>query len=47
MGLLGIQERVSHLDGRFSVESTPGAGTVLRIVIPLAASAARSVPQHI
>jgi signal transduction histidine kinase len=36
MGLLGIQERVSHLGGTFSVESQPGAGAILGIVLPLA-----------
>src|SRR5579863_5309959 len=28
MGLLGIQERVSHLGGTYSVESQPGAGAI-------------------
>jgi len=36
MGLLGIQERVSHLGGTFSVESQPGSGAILGIVLPLA-----------
>jgi signal transduction histidine kinase len=35
MGLLGIQERVSHLAGQFSVESGPGQGTLLRVTLPL------------
>jgi len=35
MGLLGIQERVSHLGGAFSVDSTPGRGTALRVLLPL------------
>jgi signal transduction histidine kinase len=35
MGLLGIQERVSHLGGAFSVDSSPGHGTALRILLPL------------
>jgi len=35
MGLLGIEERVSHLGGTFTVESQPGQGTVLRITLPL------------
>jgi len=37
MGLLGIEERVSHLGGSFSVESQPGAGAILGIVLPLLA----------
>ena len=36
MGLLGIQERVSHLAGTFSVESQPGSGAILCVVLPLA-----------
>ncbi len=36
MGLLGIEERVSHLGGTFSVESQPGSGAILCIVLPLA-----------
>ncbi len=35
MGLLGIQERVSHLGGTFSVESQPGRGAIVCIVLPL------------
>jgi signal transduction histidine kinase len=35
LGLLGIKERVSRLDGTFSVDSEPGHGTVLRIVLPI------------
>jgi signal transduction histidine kinase len=35
MGLLGIQERVSHLGGSFSVDSEPGRGAVLKVMLPL------------
>ncbi len=35
MGLLGMQERVSHLGGTFSVESLPGRGAIVWIVLPL------------
>ncbi len=35
MGLLGIEERVSRLGGRFTVESAPGAGAILRVTLPL------------
>jgi signal transduction histidine kinase len=31
MGLLGMEERVTHLGGSFAVESEPGRGTVLRV----------------
>jgi len=36
MGLLGMQERVSHLGGTFAVESVPGRGAMVCIVLPLA-----------
>jgi signal transduction histidine kinase len=36
MGLLGMQERVTHLGGQFAIESAPASGTVLRVVLPLA-----------
>ena len=35
MGLLGIHERVSHLGGSFAVDSEPGQGAVLSIMLPL------------
>lgn len=35
MGLLGMQERVTHLGGTFSVESLPGRGAMVCIVLPL------------
>jgi signal transduction histidine kinase len=34
MGLLGIQERVTHLGGTFAVDSQPGEGAMLRIELP-------------
>jgi signal transduction histidine kinase len=37
MGLLGIEERVSHLGGTFTVESQPGGGATLRVTLPLEA----------
>lgn len=33
-GILGMQERVSALDGRFSVKSQKNAGTIISITIP-------------
>jgi signal transduction histidine kinase len=34
LGLVGMRERVALLDGRFDVESTPGAGTTLVAELP-------------
>lgn len=36
LGLMGMSERVTHLSGRFEVESQQGHGTLLRIELPLA-----------
>jgi signal transduction histidine kinase len=35
MGLVGMQERVSHLGGIFAVSSQPGHGTSLNVSLPL------------
>ncbi len=34
-GLVGVEERVLALDGEFLIDSAPGQGTVLTILIPL------------
>ena len=39
MGLLGIEERVKQLGGKFEVQSQPGKGTSLRISLPVPARA--------
>jgi signal transduction histidine kinase len=36
LGLLGMEERVSHLGGSFAIDSQPGRGTLLKINLPLA-----------
>jgi len=36
LGLLGMQERVSHLGGHFEVDSSPGRGTAVRVELPRA-----------
>lgn len=36
-GLIGLQERVSHLDGRLEISSKPGIGTTLTVFLPQAA----------
>ena len=35
LGLLGMEERVSHLGGHFQVDSAPGRGTMLSLELPL------------
>lgn len=34
-GLLGMQERVSLVGGQYEIQSCPGAGTTIRVTIPL------------
>jgi signal transduction histidine kinase len=34
LGLLGMRERVALVDGRLTVESSPGSGTMLSIEVP-------------
>lgn len=34
LGLIGMQERVSHLGGTFQIESEPGHGTLIAIALP-------------
>ena len=38
-GLLGIEDRVAGLEGRLTVESPPGGGTVITASVPLSGSA--------
>jgi signal transduction histidine kinase len=45
MGLLGMQERVSHLGGTFSVDSQPGRGAALKVALPLAPPAVEHARQ--
>lgn len=35
LGLLGMEERVSHLGGDFQIQSRPGDGTCVRVELPL------------
>lgn len=44
MGLIGMQERVSHLGGSFAVDSEPGKGTVVQVVLPLVESVTSKAP---
>ncbi len=43
LGLLGMEERVHHLGGVFTVDSQPGRGTMLRIQLPIAEIASDKV----
>ena len=43
-GLAGLKDRVEALGGRFSLDSPPGAGTALDIVLPLSDRQADSSP---
>ncbi|MGA2433978.1 MAG: ATP-binding protein [Bryobacteraceae bacterium] len=38
LGLIGMEERVKHLNGTFQVQSHSGTGTVLKIALPYAKS---------
>jgi two-component system sensor histidine kinase DegS len=42
LGLTGMRERVEMVGGRFSVESSSGAGTTIRAEIPFGKSAPRA-----
>jgi len=42
MGLLGMEERITHLGGTFQVNSKPGQGVLLHIDLPLAMVAANA-----
>ncbi len=35
LGLLGMEERVRHLGGRFEIDSKPGRGTFIRAALPV------------
>jgi signal transduction histidine kinase len=37
LGLLGMEERVKHLNGTFKVDSKPGGGTAISVALPLSA----------
>jgi signal transduction histidine kinase len=43
-GLVGLKDRVEALGGRIFLDSPPGAGTSLRVELPLTASTAPSLP---
>jgi signal transduction histidine kinase len=46
LGLLGMRERLASLGGELTIESTPGAGTTVRAVLPVGDyEAAASIPR--
>jgi two-component system, NarL family, sensor kinase len=42
VGIVGMHERVEHLGGELMISSQPGKGTIIRLVLPLAAGAMTS-----
>jgi PAS domain S-box-containing protein len=44
-GVLGMRERAAHFGGEVVIDSAPGAGTVVRLVMPLAAPAPAPAPE--
>ncbi len=45
LGLLGMQERVRLVNGTFSIESTPGTGTTIRVQLPVREPPKRTAPR--
>lgn len=43
LGLLGMSERVSNLNGRFEIQSSQGEGTLIQVFLPLAPRAQGAV----
>jgi signal transduction histidine kinase len=39
LGILGMEERVRQLGGRFEIQSSPGKGAALRVTLPIAVTA--------
>jgi signal transduction histidine kinase len=46
LGLLGMRERITSLDGSFEISSRPGAGTEIRVSIPLEVEHAYAGPDR-
>ena len=46
MGLMGMRERTEHLNGSFSIRSSPHKGTVISVRVPLQRPSLRSLPKE-
>jgi signal transduction histidine kinase len=46
LGILGMKERVGRLRGRFSIDSAPGRGTVVRVSLPIPAAEMEAAITH-
>jgi signal transduction histidine kinase len=46
MGLMGMRERAEHLNGSFSIQSSPGGGTTVSIRVPLPRPSLRSISEE-
>jgi PAS domain S-box-containing protein len=46
-GLIGVEERIHALHGKFQVDSTPGKGTTLSVFIPLDATEQAAAPMPV
>lgn len=46
LGLVSMQERVRAVDGRFYIESKPGAGTKIIVSVPAGNSAEKAAGDH-
>jgi signal transduction histidine kinase len=47
LGLLGLDERVRELAGRMSIDSVPGRGTTMRVVMPVPVAARENTVESI
>ncbi len=45
-GIMGMRERVELLEGRFEIESAPGEGTTIKIIIPIKMESGKEHTSH-
>lgn len=46
-GLAGMRERAESLDGEFKLQSAPGQGTTVEVIIPLTQTPSADIPQDV